>query len=122
MSTAKPNPDKKFGKELNTDKLSFQPDDYFMKQQVTVFKKGHVKGGGGAKFNMARAKTERKKRKEKEEIERKMYPGKPKQKNQTYRDEPTLDKKGRINDKMYRFYPGLYNAVQSRITEGSYQA
>jgi hypothetical protein len=31
MSTAKPNPDKKFGKELNTDKLSFQPDDYFMK-------------------------------------------------------------------------------------------
>lgn len=40
------------------------------------------------------------------------HPTTVRKKSLTYRDEPTLDRKGRINDKMYQFYPGLYNVVQ----------
>lgn len=32
----------------------------------------------------------------------------------TQRDEPTLDQKGRINEKMFQYYPGLYNKINTR--------
>ena len=37
----------------------------------------------------------------------------PKEKKLTYRDIPTLDYKGRINDDMYQLYPGLYNKIKT---------
>ena len=86
--------DRKILPAFNTEKLSFQPEEYFLKKQVSVFKKGLVMGGGGAKYNQAKEEIERRNRKREN-------PSNMRKKSLTYRDEPTLDKKGRINDKLY---------------------
>ena len=59
-----------------------------------------VKGGGGALVLMA-----------KEAREAALSP--PQEKKLTYRDIPTLDYKGRINENMYHLYPGLYNKIKT---------
>ena len=42
----------------------------------------------------------------------------PKPKIMTKRVEPTLDKKGRINENIYDLYPGLYSKVKNRKENG----
>ena len=67
---------------------------------MSVFENRPVKGGGGAKVIIV-----------KEAKEKEMLGSK---KKITQRDEPTLDRKGRINERMYQFYPGLYNKINMR--------
>lgn len=93
-------PANKFGKAVNTQRLDFDPSDFFYKNKVSVFENRPVKGGGGAMVIMQN---------KAKEIE---YLGT--QQKITQRDEPTLDRKGRINEKMYQFYPGLYNKINMR--------
>ena len=49
------NPDLKFGKALNSERLTFEPDQFFWSNRTTLFAKKEVKGGGGAQYNKAKA-------------------------------------------------------------------
>lgn len=42
-------------KTINSQRLLFDPDDYFQKNKVSVFDNKAVKGGGGAMYNKAKA-------------------------------------------------------------------
>ena len=96
-NSSKPgNPELKYGKTLNTERLIFESDEYFWTNKTTVFAKKEIKGGGGAQYNKAKILQAKRNSPQKEP--------RPKL---TYRDEPTLDYKGRINDEMFQFYPGL---------------
>ena len=48
-------PELKFGKEVNSQKVTFDSDAFFWTNEVKPFNTREVKGGGGAKYNMAKA-------------------------------------------------------------------
>jgi hypothetical protein len=91
-------------KTINTKKLLFDPDEFFWKNKVSVFDNAAVKGGGGAMYNLKKAEAA-------EMVERMKNP---KPKIIKNRVEPTLDRKGRINEKIYDLYPGMYSVVKNR--------
>jgi hypothetical protein len=84
-------------KTINSEKLLFDPDDFFWKNKVSVFDNKAVKGGGGALYNLKKAEAA-------EMAERLKHP---KPKIVKNRVEPTLDKKGRINENLYDLFPGM---------------
>jgi hypothetical protein len=91
-------------KTINTDKLLFDPDEFFWKNKVSVFNNQDVNGGGGAMYNIKRA--------EAAELMERL--NNPKPKSNKNRVEPTLDRKGRINENIYDLYPGMYGTVKNR--------
>lgn len=90
---------------MNSERLLFDPDDFFWKNKVSVFDNKAVKGGGGALYNIKKA--------EAAEMAERLKNPKPKIMHKK-RVEPTLDKKGRINENMYDLYPGMYGFVKNR--------
>ena len=91
-------------KTINSQRLLFDPDEFFWKNKVSVFDNSEVKGGGGAMYNLKKAEAA-------EMVERMKNP---KPKIVKNRVEPTLDRKGRINESIYDLYPGMYSTVKNR--------